>query len=67
MDKGDQKITVRVGFYHVLHTQKWYNKDLLGIADFILLREFTAWDILVDELRDRVICGVPRRNKLVKW
>ena len=67
VDKGDQHRTMGAGFANVSHFKKWYKKAFMGLADFSLLQAFSAWNLSVDEMKEKNRGGEVKREKLIKW
>ena len=68
VDRGDQHRIVGAGFSNVAHFKKWYKKAFMGVADFLVLQAFTAWNLSVDQIYEhRIGDSDVKRKKLLKW
>ena len=47
--------------------KKWHKKAVLETCEFSFLKDFTAWNLNVDEIDRTRRGGIQQHNKLLKW
>eukprot|EP00957_Ditylum_brightwellii_P180921 13783791-Ditylum_brightwellii.AAC.1 len=67
VDKGNQHRALGAAFCNITHFKKWYKKGYFGIADFSMLKSFSACNLSVDELAALWCGGVVQSKRLIKW